>query len=54
MIQNALNTRAVIGRMIHTNLYPDHTIVSDSTILTVYPFEKAMADFITYFIQEDA
>ncbi len=52
LISNALNTRAVIGRMIHTNLFAEHTILSESTVLTVYPFEKALADFITYLLKE--
>ena len=38
--------------MVHANLYPEHSLNSDHLILSVYPFEKAMADFITYAMKE--
>ena len=38
--------------MVHTMLYPEHTFLSDSVWLTVYPFERALADFIGVLLNE--
>ena len=47
-----LDTKGVVARLIHENLYPDHKLFSETTTLTLYPFEKAMADFVYCWMME--
>lgn len=49
---HSLDTKGIVTKMVHANLYPEHSLNSDHLILSVYPFEKAMADFITYAMKE--
>ncbi|MBP3867567.1 MAG: patatin-like phospholipase family protein [Solobacterium sp.] len=47
-----LGTKGIVEKMVHTMLYPEHTFLSDSVWLTVYPFERALADFIGVLLNE--
>lgn len=47
-----LDTKGVVARLIHENLYPDHKLFGETTTLTLYPFEKAMADFVYLWMME--
>lgn len=42
-----LDTLGIVSKLVHCNLYPNHSFLSENIILTVYPFEQSMADFIT-------
>lgn len=48
----SLDTKGVVARLIHENLYPDHQLFGETTTLTLYPFEKAMADFVYWWMKE--
>lgn len=43
----SLDQKGIIEKIIHTNLYPAHRLISDETLMTLYPFEVALADFVT-------
>ena len=47
-----LDTKGVVARLLHENLYPEHQLFSETTTLTLYPFEKAMADFVYCWMME--
>ena len=38
--------------MVHAAFYPDHQFFSENTILTLYPFEQSIADFIVMWMKE--
>jgi len=42
-----LKEEDIVKALIHHNLYPEHEIFSENLILTVYPFEQSLADFVT-------
>ena len=48
----SLDTKGIITKIIHANLYPEHSVIPEELLLTVYPFEKAAADFVTYAMKE--
>lgn len=48
----SLDQKGVVARLIHENLYPDHKLFSETATLTLYPFEKAMADFVYCWMME--
>lgn len=45
-LQN-LDEKGAVARIIHSNLYPDHHFITRNTQMTLYPFETALADFVT-------
>ena len=47
-----LDRRSVIARLAHCNLYPDRAFFTENVVLTVYPFEQALADLITCMMKE--
>ena len=47
-----LDRKGRVSRMIHGMLYPNHKIFSDKILLTIYPFETALAIFITMMMKE--
>ena len=47
-----LNTKGIIEKMIHANFFPEHRILTENMALTVYPFEQALADFVTCMMKE--
>ena len=49
---HTLDIKGVIMKMIHSSLYPQHSIISEDVVLTLYPFEKAAADFVSYAMKE--
>lgn len=42
-----LDQKGYIEKIIHGNLYPDHRLMSEQTLMTLHPFEVALADFVT-------
>lgn len=42
-----LDQKGIVAKIVHQNFYPYDGVLNDSILLTVYPYEKAMADFIT-------
>jgi NTE family protein len=42
-----LDQKGIVAKLVHQNLYPSHVIFSENIVLTTYPYEQAMADFIT-------
>jgi Predicted esterase of the alpha-beta hydrolase superfamily len=42
-----LDQKGYVEKIIHANLYPDHRLFSDETLMTLHPFEVALADFVT-------
>ena len=47
-----LGTKGIVEKMVHTMLYPAHTFLNESVWLTVYPFEKALAEFLGRMLEE--
>jgi NTE family protein len=43
----SLDQKGIIEKIIHANLYPNHRLFSDETLMTLHPFEVALADFVT-------
>ena len=42
------NEKSILeGNVFHANLYPEHRLFSDETMMTLHPFEVALADFVT-------
>ena len=39
-----LDQKGITGKLLHAALYPDHRVFSDHVILTMYPFEQALAE----------
>lgn len=49
---SSLDTKGIISKMVHTNLYPDHVFLSEGAWLTLYPFEEALALLVTMMMFE--
>ena len=49
---SSMSTRGVVEKIMHTLLYPSHAFVSEGILLTVYPFEYALALFLDCLMQE--
>lgn len=47
-----LDQKETIARLLHADFYPDHVFANENTVLTLYPFEKAAADFIYMWMKE--
>ncbi|MCH4013214.1 MAG: patatin-like phospholipase family protein [Solobacterium sp.] len=47
-----MDHKSVISHMVHAAFYPDHQFFSENTILTLYPFEQSIADFIVMWMKE--
>lgn len=43
----SLDQKGIVEKIIHANLYPEYRLFSDETMMTLYPFEVALADFVT-------
>jgi len=43
----SLDQKGIVEKIIHANLYPNHRLFSDETLMTLHPFEVALADFVT-------
>lgn len=43
----SLDQKGYVEKSIHANLYPEHRLFSDETMMTLHPFEVALADFVT-------
>ena len=41
-----LDQKGIVSKLLHASLYPEHRVVSEDLILTVYPFEQALADAV--------
>lgn len=42
-----LDRKGIITKIIHGNLYSDHQFFSENTLMTLYPYETALAEFVT-------
>lgn len=42
----SLDKKTIVSIILHSYFYPEHSFISENIILTVYPFESAMADFL--------
>lgn len=47
-----VDSKQVISYLVHAAFYPEHAIFSENTVLTLYPFEQAAADFVTMWMKE--
>ena len=48
----SLGSKGVEEKIVHTILYPSHSFVTDSILLTVYPFETALSMFLYEMLEE--
>jgi hypothetical protein len=39
-----LDQKGITGKLLHATLYPEHKVFSDHVLLTMYPFEQALAE----------
>ena len=47
-----LDQKGIVEKIVHANLYKDHSILSESLLLTVYPFEDALAMLVIDMMNE--
>ena len=47
-----LSTKGIVEKIMHTRLYPAHSFLGDGLLLTVYPFENALAVFLGELMNE--
>jgi predicted acylesterase/phospholipase RssA len=47
-----MDQKGVISHMIHAAFHPEHVFFNENTILTLYPFEQSIADFIVMWMKE--
>lgn len=45
--RKSLDRKGVVDKIVHMNLYPDHRLFSQEALMTINPFEVALADFVT-------
>ena len=43
---STLDKKGILCRLIHMKMFPGHAFFSEDTVLTVYPFEEAAAEFV--------
>ena len=48
----ALGSKELISRLVHFSFYPEHTVAGENVILTVAPYEYALAQLVTYMMKE--
>lgn len=48
----SLGQKGIIEKIVHADLYAGHVLFPENIVLTVFPFEKAMADFIVCMMME--
>ncbi len=46
------DTLKVTGALVHMSLYPEHAVLSQRSVLALYPFERALADFVLKLMYE--
>ena len=46
-----LDRKGIVTKLLHTLFYPEHRLLKDNLILSVYPFEQAIAEFIFYLMK---
>jgi hypothetical protein len=51
-VPQTLDKQGIVRRLIHMKVWPEHQLFSENTILTVYPFEQACAEFIIDLLKE--
>ena len=49
---STLGTKGIVEKIVHTQLYPSHSFLNESVQLTVYPFERALAEFFGKLLEE--
>lgn len=42
-----LDRKGIVEKMVHANLYPKDRFINEDAMMTLYPFEVALADFVT-------
>ncbi|MCH4208486.1 MAG: patatin-like phospholipase family protein [Solobacterium sp.] len=47
-----LDQKGIVEKIVHGMLYPDHNALSENMILTVYPFEEALAMMVAAMMKE--
>lgn len=47
-----LDTKGIVRRLVHQKYYPEHVFFSTTVTWTLHPYEKALADFIYYWMGE--
>lgn len=48
----SLLAKGIIARIIHTHFYPEHAIDSSNMLLTVAPYESALAELVIFMMNE--
>ncbi len=46
------DTGKIVGSLVHMSLYPEHTVISPRSVYALYPYEKALADFVVKLMYE--
>ncbi len=49
-----LDQKGIVGKLLHAYLYPEHKVFSDHLILSVYPFEEALAEAVVMAMKQIA
>ena len=49
---STLGTKGVVEKIVHTQLDPSHSFLNENVQLTVYPFERALAEFFNRLLDE--
>lgn len=49
---SSLDMKGIVEKIMHTKLYPSHVFVGEGILLTVYPFEYAVAMFLAELMNE--
>ena len=52
-VTGTLDKAGILRRLIHMKAWPEHQLFSENTILTVYPFEQACAEFVIDLLKEE-
>ena len=52
-VTETFDKAGILRRLIHMKAWPEHQLFSENTILTVYPFEQACAEFVIDLLKEE-
>lgn len=47
-----LDQRGIVEKILHSLLYPEHVFLNENLLLTLYPFEEALATLLLYLLRE--
>lgn len=48
----SMDARGIVAKLVHCSFYPEHAIGGDNVILTVVPYEYALAGLVVYMMKE--